>query len=186
MAAVYFACCHLGSIALTYDVPIDSGQPLWSVCSVPVAERLAELGIVLPAPPKPVAAYVPAVLSRGLLFISGQLPVVEGRLALTGKVPEQVSLEQAREAARTAALNALAVAQAEIGSLDRVLRVVRVTGHVASAPGFTQQPTVIDGASTLLAEIFGERGRHSRAALGAAELPLGSPVEIELILDIDA
>lgn len=153
---------------------------------VSIDERLGELGITLPEPPRPVAAYVPAVRSGALLFISGQLPTENGQLAVTGKVPGNVSVEQATRAARTATLNALAVARAELGSLDNVVRVVRVTGHVASSAGFTMQPAVINGASELLVEIFGERGRHSRAALGAAELPLGACVEIEMILEATA
>ena len=150
-----------------------------------IAERLTELGITLPPPPTPVASYVPAVLSGSLLFISGQLPTENGRLLFPGKVPADVSVEDATAAARAAALNALSVARSELGSLDRVRRVVRVTGHVASAPGFTAQPLVINGASDLLVQIFGERGRHSRAALGAAELPLGACVEVELILEVE-
>lgn len=150
-----------------------------------IADRLRELNITLPAPPKPVAAYVPAVRSGNLLFISGQLPSEDGRVKYTGKVPADVTQDDAYAAARLAAINALAVAQGEIGSLDRVTRVVRITGHVASSPGFTGQSAVINGASELLAEVFGERGRHSRAALGAAELPLGASVEVEMILEIE-
>ena len=151
-----------------------------------VADRLIELGITLPPPPKPVAAYVPAVRAGGLLFISGQLPTEDGRLIFPGKVPADVSVEDAAQAARVAALNALAVANHDlIGGLERVRRVVRVAGHVASSPGLTMQPAVINGASELLVQIFGESGRHSRAALGAAELPLGACVEIELILDVE-
>jgi enamine deaminase RidA (YjgF/YER057c/UK114 family) len=152
---------------------------------VSIAGRLAELGIALPPPPKPVASYLPAVRSGSLLFISGQLPTENGRVLFPGKVPADLSIDDATAAARVAVQNALAVAQAELGSLDRVARVVRLTGHVASAPGFTAQPAVINGASDLLFQVFGERGRHSRAALGAAELPLGAPVEIELILEIE-
>jgi enamine deaminase RidA (YjgF/YER057c/UK114 family) len=150
-----------------------------------IADRLKELGITLPAPPKPVAAYVPAVRTGNLLFISGQLPSEDGKVKYTGKVPADISQDDAYAAARLAVINALAVAQGEIGSLDKVTRVVRVMGHVASAPGFTGQPAVINGASELLGEIFGERGRHSRAALGAAELPLGACVEVEMILEVE-
>jgi enamine deaminase RidA (YjgF/YER057c/UK114 family) len=150
-----------------------------------IADRLKELGITLPAPPKPVAAYVPAVRTGNLLFISGQLPSEDGKVKYTGKVPADISQDDAYTAARLAVINALAVAQGEIGSLDKVTRVVRVMGHVASAPGFTGQPAVINGASELLGEIFGERGRHSRAALGAAELPLGACVEVEMILEVE-
>jgi enamine deaminase RidA (YjgF/YER057c/UK114 family) len=152
---------------------------------VAIADRLKDLGITLPPPPKPVAAYVPAVRSGDLLFISGQLPTESGQLLFPGKVDADVSVEDATLAARAAALNALAVAQAAIGDLERVRRVVRVTGHVASSNGFTMQPAVINGASELLVQIFGERGRHSRAALGAAELPLGACVEVELILEVE-
>jgi enamine deaminase RidA (YjgF/YER057c/UK114 family) len=152
---------------------------------VTIADRLTELGITLPPAPKPVAAYVPAVRSGALLFISGQLPTENGQLLFPGKVDADVSVEDATRAARAAALNALAVAHAEIGGLERVRQVVRVTGHVASSPGFTMQPAVINGASELLVQIFGEHGRHSRAALGAAELPLGACVEVELILEIE-
>ena len=151
-----------------------------------IADRLTELGISLPPPPRPVAAYVPAVRAGGLLFISGQLPTEDGRLIYAGKVPADVSIEDATQAARVAALNALAVANHDlIGGLERVRRVVRVIGHVASSPGFTMQPAVINGASELLVQVFGEAGRHSRAALGAAELPLGACVEIEMILDVE-
>ncbi len=150
-----------------------------------IADRLRELDITLPPAPKPVAAYVPAVRTGNLLFISGQLPTAEGKLQCTGKVGAEVSPEDGYAAARLAAINALAVAHGELGSLERVTRVVRVMGHVASAPGFTGQPAVINGASELLVAIFGERGRHSRAALGAAELPLGAAVEVEMILEVE-
>jgi enamine deaminase RidA (YjgF/YER057c/UK114 family) len=150
-----------------------------------IADRLRELNITLPEPPRPVAAYIPAVRTGNLLFISGQLPMEGGQLRYAGKVPADVTPEHAYAAARLATINALAVARGELGSLDRVTRVVRVIGHVASAPGFTGQPAVVNGASELLGEVFGERGRHSRAALGAAELPLGACVEIELILEVD-
>lgn len=150
-----------------------------------IADRLRELTITLPAPPQPVAVYIPAVRSGNLLFISGQLPSEGGQVRYAGKVPADVSPDDAYAAARLAAINALAVAQGELGSLDRVTRVVRVTGHVASSAGFTGQPAVINGASELLGEIFGERGRHSRAALGAAELPLGACVEIEIIFEVE-
>lgn len=149
-----------------------------------IADRLRELGIDLPIPPRPVAAYIPAVKTGNLLFISGQLPSEAGQLRYSGKVPDDLSPDDAKAAARLAAINCLAVAQTELGSLDQVTRVVRVTGHVASSAGFTGQPGVVNGASELLAEIFGEAGRHSRAALGAAELPLGAAVEIEMILEV--
>ena len=146
--------------------------------------KLKELGITLPDPPRPVATYDPAVRSGNLLFISGQLPLVEGRLHKVGKLGAQFSLEEGQEAARRATLNALAIAKHSLGSLDQVSRVVRLGVHVASASGFTDQPRVANGASELLISIFGDAGRHARLALGAAELPLGAPVEIELILEV--
>ncbi|HEU0257249.1 MAG TPA: RidA family protein [Microbacteriaceae bacterium] len=150
------------------------------------SERLRELGITLPHVPAPVAAYVPAVVSGQVVHTSGQLPFVGGVLPEAGKVGEGeglVSPEAARGYARQAALNALAAVQSVIGSLDRVVRVVKVTGFVASAAGFAGQSTVVDGASTLVGEIFGERGRHARSSVGVAELPLGSPVEVELSVE---
>ncbi|KQV06114.1 RidA family protein [Leifsonia sp. Root112D2] len=151
-----------------------------------VEGRLAELGIVLPDVAAPVAAYVPAVVSGSFVYTSGQLPFVSGALPASGKVGEGHGLVPAADAqdyARTAALNALAAARSVIGSLDRVTRVVKVTGFVASAPDFTGQPGVINGASNVLGEIFGEAGAHARSAVGVAVLPLDSPVEVELILE---
>jgi enamine deaminase RidA (YjgF/YER057c/UK114 family) len=148
-----------------------------------IEERLRDMGIQLPAAPKPLAVYIPAVLSGNLLFISGQLPLIEGKLAETGKLGAGVTVEQGQAAARIATLNALSIAQDVLGSLDRIARVVRLVCHVTSAPGFTEQHLVANGASELLGQIFGEAGRHARLALGAAELPLGAPVEIELILE---
>lgn len=146
--------------------------------------RLRELHMELPSPPKPVASYVPAVRSGNLLFLSGVLPFRDGQLTLTGKVGREVTPDQGRDAARTAVLNALAIARQELGALDRIKKMVRMVGHVASAEGFVQQPAVINGASDLLVQIFGEAGRHARVAVGAAELPLNSPVELELIIEI--
>lgn len=148
-----------------------------------IADRLQELGITLPPAPKPVAVYIPAVRSGNLLFISGQLPTVAGKLPQTGKLGAKLGVEQGRDAARQATLNALAIAQDSLGSLDAVVRVVRLVCHVASAPGFTEQHLVANGASELLGAIFGDAGRHARLALGAAELPLDAPVEVELILE---
>ncbi len=148
-----------------------------------IAERLQELGIALPPAPKPVAIYVPAVRSGNLLFISGQLPLADGKLLQTGKLGAEVEVERGKAAARQATLNALAIAQDALGSLDAVTRVVRLVCHVASAPGFMDQHLVANGASELLGNIFGEPGRHARLALGAAELPLNAPVEVELILE---
>ncbi|HTN44318.1 MAG TPA: RidA family protein [Nitrospiria bacterium] len=152
--------------------------------SVSIETKLKESGIVLPTAPKPVANYVPAARVGELLFTSGVLPMKEGRLAYEGKLGKDLTPEQGQEAARLALLNALAVVKQEAGSLERVVRIVRLTGHVASAPGFVLQSTVLNGASDLLVAIFGEAGRHTRAALGAAELPLNSPIELELIVQV--
>ena len=150
-----------------------------------VTARLAELGIDIPDVAAPVAAYVPAVIHGDLVFTSGQLPFVSGALPATGKVGEGhglVPAADAKEYARTAALNALAAVKSVVGSLDRVTRVVKVTGFVASVPEFTGQPGVINGASEVLGEIFGDAGIHSRSAVGVAVLPLDSPVEVEIIV----
>lgn len=147
-------------------------------------QTLAELGLTLPPTPKPVATYIPAVRSGNLLFLSGVLPVRDGTLVLEGKVGKELSVEQGYDASKIALLNALAIARGELGSLDRVRRVVRMVGYVASAEGFVQQPAVVNGASDLLVKIFGEAGRHARVALGAAELPLRAPVELELIFEV--
>jgi len=149
-----------------------------------VESRLKELGILLPQAPKALANYVPAVRTGNLLFTSGVLPMKEGKLAFEGKLGRELSVEQGQAAAKLAGLNALAVIKQELGGLDAVVRIVRLTGHVASAPGFFQQPAVLNGASDLLVSAFGESGRHSRVALGAAELPLNSPIELELIVQI--
>lgn len=150
-----------------------------------VEARLAELGITLPEVAAPVAAYVPAVISGNLVFTSGQLPFVSGALPATGKVGDDHGLVPAADAkgyARIAILNALAAVTSVLGSLDRVTRIVKVTGFVASVPEFTGQPGVINGASDLLGEIFGEVGAHARSAVGVPVLPLDSPVEIEIIV----
>jgi len=150
---------------------------------VTVADRLAELGLALPSVVPPVAAYVPAVRSGALVFTSGQLPMVDGQLAAVGKVGALVSPEQAKELARTCALNALAAIDALVG-LDSVVRVVKVVGFVASVPEFTGQPAVVNGASELLGEVFGDAGAHARSAVGVAALPLDAPVEVELIVEV--
>ena len=146
-------------------------------------QRLAELGIALPAVVPPVAAYVPAVRTGSLVYTSGQLPMVDGAMAHTGLVGGPVSAEQAKEQARVCALNALAAVDALVG-LDSVTRVVKVVGFVASAPGFTGQPGVVNGASELLGEVFGDAGVHARSAVGVAALPLDAPVEVELIVEV--
>ncbi len=147
-------------------------------------QRLAQLNIQLPSPPKPVATYVPAVQAGDLLFLSGMIPFRDGKLVLAGKVGRDLTVDQGVEAARVALLNALAVIRHELGTLDRVRQVVRLVGYVASAEGFVQQPAVMNGASDLLVAIFGEKGKHARVALGAAELPLNAPVELEMILQV--
>jgi enamine deaminase RidA (YjgF/YER057c/UK114 family) len=146
-------------------------------------DRLSELDITIPSVAKPVAAYVPAVIVGNLVYTSGQLPSVEGKLAVTGKVGTEVDAETARALARICVLNGLAAAKNVLGSLDRVTRVVKVVGFVASAPSFTGQPGVINGASELLGEIFGEAGIHARSAVGVAVLPLDAPVEIEFLFE---
>lgn len=146
--------------------------------------KVVELGITLPPAPKPVAAYIPAVRAGELLFLSGTGPFKDGQIAFAGKLGRDLTVEQGYEAARLTLLNALAMVRQELGTLDRVVRIVRLTGHVASAEGFTQQPAVINGASDLLVQIFGEAGRHARLALGAAELPLNMAIELELILHV--
>ncbi|WP_433584639.1 RidA family protein [Microbacterium hydrocarbonoxydans] len=145
-----------------------------------VADRLAELGIELPAVAAPVAAYVPAVVHGDLVYTSGQLPFSDGVLPATGKVGAEVSAEDANAYARTCALNALAAAADAAGGIERIAGVLRVGGFVASTPDFTGQPGVINGASNVLGEIFGDAGRHARAAVGVPVLPLDSPVEVEV------
>ena len=145
--------------------------------------RVRELGIRIPTLPPPVAIYVPAVRTGDLVFASGQTPTVDGVLQVQGKLGGEVSIEQGQQAARLAALNCVAEVRGLLGSLDRVARIVRLTGFVASATGFAQQPAVVNGASQLIEEVFGEAGRHARSAIGVAELPGGAPVEIELIVE---
>jgi len=147
-------------------------------------DRLKELGLILPAPPKPVANYVPVIRVGDLLFLSGVLPSRDGQLVMTGKLGENLTVQQGVEAARVAALNGLSIIRSEAGLLDRVKRIVKMVGYIASAPGFTDQPQVLNGASDLLVSVFGEAGRHARVAVGAVELPRMAPVEIELIVEL--
>lgn len=147
------------------------------------SERLAELGISLPTVAAPVAAYVPAIQTGNQVWTSGQLPFVDGQLPATGKVGAEVSAEDAEKLARAAALNALAAIDALVG-IDKVTRVLKIVGFVASAENFSGQPAVINGASNLMGEVFGEAGAHARSAVGVAELPLNSPVEVEVIVEI--
>ena len=146
--------------------------------------RLKALGIELPPAPKPIASYVPAVRTGNLVFLAGQGPISGGKPTVTGKVGAELTEEEGYKAARATILVSLAVLRAEIGSLDRVRRIVKLVGWVNSAPGFTRQPWVINGASDLLVEIFGEAGKHARSSVGTNELPLDIPVEIELIVEV--
>jgi enamine deaminase RidA (YjgF/YER057c/UK114 family) len=148
-------------------------------------ERLQELGVDLPAPAAPVAAYVPCVRTGNLVYVSGQVPSVDGKPTHLGHLGDDVDLEAGRAAARTCAVNVLAALKAELGELSRVRRVVKVTGFVASTPGFTDVPKVVNAASELFGEVFGDAGRHARAAVGVAALPLGVPVEVEAIVEVD-
>jgi len=146
--------------------------------------RLAELGLQLPEVAKPVAAYVSAIRTGSYVYTSGQLPMVDGKLAATGKVGGGIDLETAKGLAQICGLNALAAVRAELGSLAEVKRVVKVVGFVASAPDFTGQPAVVNGASELFGDVFGESGVHARSAVGVASLPLDAPVEVELIVEV--
>lgn len=150
---------------------------------VTVSAKLAELGIELPEVVAPLAAYVPATRTGNLVYTSGQLPMVAGALPRAGKVGDTVSPEDAKELARTCALNALAAVDSLVG-IDSVTRVVKVVGFVASAPGFNGQPGVVNGASELFGEVFGDAGTHARSAVGVSELPLDAPVEVELIVEV--
>ncbi len=161
-----------GPIAL-YDAPMSFQQ------------QLTQLGLTLPAAPKPVAAYIPAVRTGNLIFISGQLPFKEGQLTATGPVPSKCSIEEAQAAARQCILNGLAVLGDQLGGdFSRVVRIVRVGAFVQSDDGFTEQPKVANGGSELLQQLFGESGRHARAAVGTNALPLGASVEIELLVEV--
>lgn len=153
--------------------------------SARVRARLEELGLALPAVAAPVAAYVPAVASGNQVHTSGQLPFVDGALPRSGKVGAAVTQEQAAELAATCCLNALAAVENLVGDLDRVVRIVKLTGYVASDPAFTAQPAVINGASELLGAVFGDAGAHARSAVGVAVLPLDSPVELDLLVELD-
>jgi enamine deaminase RidA (YjgF/YER057c/UK114 family) len=147
-------------------------------------ERLQELGVTLPSPAVPVAAYVPTVRTGNLVYVSGQVPTADGKPTHLGHLGGDVDLEDGRAAARTCAVNVLAALKAELGELSRVRRVVKVTGFVASTPDFTQQPKVIDAASELFGEVFGDAGRHARAAVSVSALPLGVPVEVDAIVEV--
>jgi enamine deaminase RidA (YjgF/YER057c/UK114 family) len=150
-----------------------------------VENRLSELGLLLPEAPKPVAAYIPAKQAGKLVFTAGQLPMVNGELISKGFLGQEVAIEDANKAARVCTLNALAAIKGVIGDLDRIKQIVRVVGYVASIPTFTQQPAVVNGASELLLEIFGDAGKHARSAVGMAVLPLNASVEIELTVEVE-
>ncbi|MFD0359149.1 RidA family protein [Streptomyces sp. NPDC127110] len=149
-----------------------------------VEARIAELGLTLPEVVPPLATYQPAVRSGAYVYTAGQLPMVQGKLPVTGKVGAEVSAEQAKELAATCALNALAAVKSVVGDLDKIARVVKVVGFVASAPDFTAQPGVLNGASELLGEVLGDKGVHARSAVGVAVLPLDAPVEIEIQVEL--
>lgn len=151
---------------------------------MPVEQKLKEMGLELPVGPKPLANYVTVVKTGNLLFLSGHLPMREGKVQYTGKLGRDLGVEDGYQAARVAALNCLASLKSEVGDLDKVRRVVKVVGFVNSAEGFTDQPKVVNGASDLLAEAFGEAGRHARSAVGVSELPANAAVEVEMIVEV--
>ncbi len=150
-----------------------------------IESRIKEIGFSLPDAPKPVAAYIPAKQTGNLVFTAGQLPMVNGELISKGVLGQDVEIDEANKAARICTLNALAAIKGVIGDLDRIKQIVRVVGYVASVPTFTQQPAVVNGASELLLEIFGENGKHARSAVGMAVLPLNASVEIELTVEVE-
>ncbi len=150
-----------------------------------IEQRLKELNLELPDAPKPVAAYIPAKQTGKLVFTAGQLPMVNGELISKGLLGQDVEIDEANKAARICTLNALAAIKGVIGDLDRIKQIVRVVGYVASVPTFTQQPAVVNGASELLLEVFGENGKHARSAVGMAVLPLNASVEIELTVEVE-
>ena len=148
-----------------------------------IEHKLKELGIEIPTPPAPAGSYIPVVTTGNLAFVSGQIPMKEGKVVFEGKVPEKQSVESAREAAKICIINGLAQLKANLGSLDKITKFVRISGFVNSGPDFTEQPKVINAASDLLVEVFGDRAKHSRIAVGVASLPLNSTVEIDMIVE---
>ncbi len=150
-----------------------------------IEARLTELGVVIQSPGAPAGSYVPAVRTGNLVYLSGQIPKVTGQMLASGAVPSKVSVEKAQECARACVVNALSVLKAELGDLDRIRRIVRVGVFVCSDPGFTDQPKVGNGASDFLVSVFGEKGKHARAAVGSVALPLGAPVEVEMIVEVE-
>ena len=150
---------------------------------IDVKAKLSEIGLTLPIAAKPVAAYVPAIRTGNLIFTAGQLPLVDGAMSLTGKIGEKISIDQGKELARICALNCLAAVQT-VADVNTIVKIVRVVGYVNGIPGFTSQPAVINGASELFLQIWGESGKHARSAIGVAELPLDAPVEVELTVEV--
>jgi enamine deaminase RidA (YjgF/YER057c/UK114 family) len=150
-----------------------------------IKEKLESLNITLPIPPKPAGAYIPVVKTGNIAYVSGQIPIKDGRVAYKGKVPSTQSLEQAQEAAKLCVINALAQLKLELGDLEKISKIIRVSGFVNSEPDFTDQPKVINAASNLLFKIFGEKGQHSRIAIGVASLPLDATIEIDMIVEIN-
>lgn len=148
-------------------------------------EKLEILGIILPDAPKPLGSYVPFVKTGNLIYLSGMLPLKDGKLLKTGLVGESVSLDEAVQCARTSAINAIAALKSAAGSLDMIKRCVKITGFIASSPDFTDQPRVLNGASDMMFEVFGESGLHARAAVGVNVLPMNSPVEVEFIFEVE-
>lgn len=149
-----------------------------------VEQRLRDLGLELPIVPKPLANYVTVARSGNLLFLSGHLPVLEGKVQYVGKLGKDLGIDDGYQAAKIAALNCLASVKSEVGDLDKVRRIVRVAGFVNCTEGFTDQPKVVNGASDLLSELFGEAGRHSRSAIGVSQLPSGAAVEVEMVVEV--
>ena len=147
-------------------------------------DKLKELGIELPEAPTPIGSYIPALRTGNLVFLSGILPLRQGKLIKQGKVGKDLSLDEAREEARTATINALSVLKAHVGSLDKITRCVKIAGYIASSPDFTEQPKVLNAASDLLFEIFGDKGKHARSTVGVNVLPLNAPLEIDFIFEV--
>jgi enamine deaminase RidA (YjgF/YER057c/UK114 family) len=151
-----------------------------------IMDKLKENNIILPTPPNPAGSYVPVVLTGNLVFVSGQIPIEDGNLKFMGKVPDEQSIETAQDAAKVCIINALAHLNAYFGTLDNITKIIRVSGFVNSNPSFTEQPKIINAASDLLFEIFGEAGKHSRIAIGVSSLPLNSTVEIDMIVEVSS
>lgn len=150
-----------------------------------INEKLESLNLTLPIPPKPAGAYIPVVKTGNIAYVSGQIPIKDGKVAYKGKVPSTQSLEQAQEAAKLCVINAMAQLKLELGDLEKISKIIRVSGFVNSEPDFTDQPKVINAASNLLFKIFGEKGQHSRIAIGVASLPLDATIEIDMIVEIN-